>query len=88
MSWVGNITAYNIVSGSLFSLILTGSRLSGTYPACELCGECYDSWAGKIDNIGTGLKELYAGVMLVWSNYGNHLTLGLKLPIDDQDIQL
>ena len=42
----------------------------GIYPDCELCGECYDSWALKIDEIGQAIELQYQMALEIWKHYG------------------
>ena len=42
---------------------------TGVYPECELCGECYESAATRIDNLGSDISQSYVRVIDVWSAY-------------------
>ena len=46
---------------------------SGTYPDCSMCGECFDNWAEKIDEVGLTINHEYTQVLNVWSNYSKAL---------------
>ncbi|XP_059173933.1 laminin subunit beta-1-like [Physella acuta] len=43
----------------------------GAYPDCTLCGECFDSWGQRIDELGKGLDEMDDKVDVIWSQYNN-----------------
>ncbi|XP_023930665.1 laminin-like protein lam-2 [Lingula anatina] len=57
----GTSVEYNYVSGVTV----------GTFPACPLCGNCFDTWAKKIDAIGAAFSEQYAIVLNIWRHYDN-----------------
>ena len=42
---------------------------TGIYPECELCGECYDSWAQKIDILGGEILSRHDETITVWKHY-------------------
>ena len=42
----------------------------GAYPNCVLCGECFDSWATLIDEIGADLQQDNQTLRYVWDKYG------------------
>ncbi|ESO83894.1 hypothetical protein LOTGIDRAFT_168935 [Lottia gigantea] len=42
----------------------------GKYPNCVLCGECFDGWARKMDNIGLEFNDVEKKTNDIWANYG------------------
>ena len=43
--------------------------VTGAYPNCVLCGECFDSWAGKIESIYNDLQQLHDKAKEIWTHY-------------------
>ncbi|CAL1535786.1 unnamed protein product, partial [Lymnaea stagnalis] len=43
----------------------------GEFPQCVLCGNCFDSWAETIDNIGKHLHEMDLRADVIWSEFDN-----------------
>ena len=56
----------------------------GEYPQCGLCGECFDNWGHKIDDVGLALQEQYSRLMTIWTHYDN-LTVADVMPMLDQN---
>ena len=47
--------------------------LTGTYPDCELCGECFDHWGVKIDEVGVEMLNQYNEALHIWDHYSELL---------------
>jgi len=41
----------------------------GVYPNCDLCGQCYDSIASRIDQLADDVQRSYLAIVYVWSTY-------------------
>jgi len=42
--------------------------LLGTYPDCQLCGDCYDNIGGQVDTIAIAMESSYLQLSTLWSD--------------------
>ncbi|KAK2150552.1 hypothetical protein LSH36_400g01057 [Paralvinella palmiformis] len=75
-------TCDQCAKGTTVNFTFVNGIFVGIYPECQLCGECYDNWAKKIDGLGIELTSLYRKAMTIWTNYGN-LTYEKVAPLLD-----
>ena len=46
---------------------------------CELCGECFDNWGKKIDEVGTEMVLQYTDALHIWNHYSKNVTESCRL---------
>ena len=42
--------------------------LTGTYPNCQICGQCYDNVGKDLDAVGFALEAAYNTTKTIWTN--------------------
>ncbi|XP_064617027.1 laminin subunit gamma-1-like [Liolophura sinensis] len=55
----------------------------GVYPNCEVCGDCFDDWATKIDEVGRAIDTLNGDAKAIWSNYDNRQASDVEITINN-----
>ncbi|RUS89303.1 hypothetical protein EGW08_002910, partial [Elysia chlorotica] len=54
----------------------------GSFPNCELCGECYDSWADKIEVEGDLIAEADTALRAIWTHYDDQTEAQVSAALD------
>ncbi|GFN92909.1 hypothetical protein PoB_001941500 [Plakobranchus ocellatus] len=54
----------------------------GTFPSCELCGECFDSWADKIEFEGNSIAMADSAIRDIWLHYDNQTEQQVSAALD------
>ncbi|KAK3781748.1 hypothetical protein RRG08_037151 [Elysia crispata] len=54
----------------------------GTFPNCELCGQCYDSWADKIEIEGDTIAGADAALKAIWTHYDDQTEAQVRAALD------
>ncbi|XP_064648797.1 laminin-like protein lam-2 [Lineus longissimus] len=50
----------------------------GFFPACELCGECYQNWETVISELNKDMMEPFRETLEIWTHYDNMTLMELQ----------